>query len=200
MFNNQNIQVKTKFQNARKTDKAKTNSSKTKTLSSANPCRSTTLSSLERSPRYLKHSNVQCMGTETKSKLQLTKPEPKNQLIQTADTTRSVPRLKAKSGEICSVSRSRSKATLNRAFVSTSRNYRPSASKIFDYHLSREEQSYFGQTRSPMKSVPVNELELLRSGQRISYLEARYERPPDNKYNYPEATSWRYGWFHSKTT
>jgi len=204
MFNNQNIQVKTKFQNARKSDSAKTNSSKTKKLPTTNPGRSTTLSSIERSPRYLNQFNVQCMGTKTKSKLQLTKAEPKKQLIQTADATRSMPNLKAKSVEICSLPRGRSEAaTLNRIsrpFVSTCRNYRPSSSKIFDYHLSREEQNYFGQTQSPMKSVPVNELQLLRSGQRVSYLETRYERSPDNKYNYPEATSWRYGWFHNKTT
>lgn len=76
------------------------------------------------------------------------------------------------------------------------RIYRPSSSKIFDYDLSKEEARFFGQYRTPMKSVPADELQLLRSGNRSSYLETRYGHTPDVKYNYPEATSWRYGWFH----
>ncbi|KAI8039876.1 hypothetical protein M5D96_007301 [Drosophila gunungcola] len=71
---------------------------------------------------------------------------------------------------------------------------------IFHYHLSHLEEYRFGQSRVfPMKSVPAAELQLLRNGQRISYLERRYERSPDDKYNYPEATSWRYGWFHRES-
>lgn len=92
-------------------------------------------------------------------------------------------------------------ATLNRGsphFVLTSRSSRPSSSKIFDYDLSQVEKRYFDKFHNPMKSVPQNELELLHSGQRATYLETRYERTPDKKYNYPEATSWRYGWFHQK--
>ncbi|XP_017958950.1 uncharacterized protein LOC108653147 [Drosophila navojoa] len=76
------------------------------------------------------------------------------------------------------------------------RIYRPSSSKIFDYDLSKQEARFFGQFRTPMKSVPADELQLLRSGNRSSYLETRYGHTPDVKYNYPEATSWRYGWFH----
>ncbi|XP_017124428.1 uncharacterized protein LOC108144258 [Drosophila elegans] len=82
----------------------------------------------------------------------------------------------------------------------TSRMYRSSGSGVFHYHLSHLEESRFGQSRVfPMKSVPAAELQLLRNGQRISYLERRYERSPDDKYNYPEATSWRYGWFHRES-
>ncbi|XP_052838577.1 uncharacterized protein LOC128253911 [Drosophila gunungcola] len=82
----------------------------------------------------------------------------------------------------------------------TSRMYRSSGSGVFHYHLSHLEEYRFGQSRVfPMKSVPAAELQLLRNGQRISYLERRYERSPDDKYNYPEATSWRYGWFHRES-
>ncbi|ALC41904.1 CG13581, partial [Drosophila busckii] len=76
------------------------------------------------------------------------------------------------------------------------RIFRPSASRIFDYDLSREEHRCFGSCNSAMKSVPAAEQALLRSGQRATYLETRYLRTPDQRYNYPEATSWRYGWFH----
>ncbi|XP_017061776.1 uncharacterized protein LOC108101811 [Drosophila ficusphila] len=83
----------------------------------------------------------------------------------------------------------------------TSRIYRSPRSGAFHYHLSQLEEDVFGQTvlRLPMKSVPSAELQLLRDGQRATYLERRYERSPDDKYNYPEATSWRYGWFHRES-
>ncbi|EDW33287.1 GL20173 [Drosophila persimilis] len=81
-------------------------------------------------------------------------------------------------------------------YAVSSRIYRPSRSLIFDYNLSPVEQQHFSKCSDPMKSVPAAELELLRSGQRSTYLERRYEHSPDDKYNYPEATSWRYGWFH----
>ncbi|XP_016972388.1 uncharacterized protein LOC108039812 [Drosophila rhopaloa] len=82
----------------------------------------------------------------------------------------------------------------------TSRIYRPAGSGVFHYHLSDLEEAGFGRSLVfPMKSVPAAELQLLRNGQRINYLERRYERSPDDKYNYPEATSWRYGWFHRES-
>ncbi|XP_017070136.2 uncharacterized protein LOC108107228 [Drosophila eugracilis] len=82
----------------------------------------------------------------------------------------------------------------------TSRIRRPSEHGVFHYHLSQLEKTGFGECiRYPMKSVPAAELLLLRNGQRASYLERRYERSPDDKYNYPEATSWRYGWFHRES-
>lgn len=76
------------------------------------------------------------------------------------------------------------------------RIYRPSPSRVFDYDLSKEEAHFFGQSRKAMKSVPADELLLLKTGSRSTYLETRYAHTPDAKYNYPEATSWRYGWFH----
>ncbi|KAH8402060.1 hypothetical protein KR009_009513, partial [Drosophila setifemur] len=86
------------------------------------------------------------------------------------------------------------------AYAVTSRIYRPSRSGIFDYDLSQVEKSGFGHCRvNPMKSVTAPELLLLHSGQRSTYLESRYEKSPDDKYNYPEATSWRYGWFHRQS-
>ncbi|KAH8269511.1 hypothetical protein KR018_004435 [Drosophila ironensis] len=85
-------------------------------------------------------------------------------------------------------------------YAAISRVYRPSTSGVFDYDLSREEKHGFGHCAVvPMKSVPATELQLLHSGQRSTYLERRYERSPDDKYNYPEATSWRYGWFHRES-
>ncbi|XP_022229757.2 uncharacterized protein LOC111079061 [Drosophila obscura] len=90
-------------------------------------------------------------------------------------------------------------ATLPSPYAGSSRIYRPFRSTIFDYNLSPVEQQHFGNCSDPMKSVPAAELELLRSGQRSTYLERRYEHSPDDKYNYPEATSWRYGWFHCQS-
>ncbi|KAH8232891.1 hypothetical protein KR026_001546 [Drosophila bipectinata] len=85
-------------------------------------------------------------------------------------------------------------------YAVTSRIYRPSTSGVFDYDLSQVEKRGFGHCSvDPMKSVPATELQLLHSGQRSTYLERRYERSPDDKYNYPEATSWRYGWFHRQS-
>ncbi|XP_030387685.1 uncharacterized protein LOC115634233 [Scaptodrosophila lebanonensis] len=79
-----------------------------------------------------------------------------------------------------------------------SRSRRAAASCAFDYDLSQVEQRNFGHCHHAMKSVPDAELQLLRSGQRATYLETRYERCPELKYHYPEATSWRYGWFHNQ--
>ncbi|XP_034478583.1 uncharacterized protein LOC117784851 [Drosophila innubila] len=197
MFNNQNKEVKTKFQNERNSFSAKPHFSKS-TLPATCPVRSNRITL----PRYLNQSNAKL--SEPKTTLQVAKSEPKQQLIKSPVTIRSTPKLKAKSVDICSTARVRSgAATLNRIsrpFVTSCRIFRPSSSKIFDYHLSREEQNYFDHCPKPMKSVPVDELQLLRSGQRATYLETRYERTPDDKYNYPEATSWRYGWFHRKST
>eukprot|EP00099_Drosophila_melanogaster_P020450 NP_611921.1 uncharacterized protein Dmel_CG13581 [Drosophila melanogaster] len=85
-------------------------------------------------------------------------------------------------------------------YTVTSRTRRSSEHAAFLYHLSQLEQTGFGKSAvDPMKAVPAAELQLLQSGQRTTYLERRYERSPDDKYNYPEATSWRYGWFHRES-
>ncbi|XP_039483933.1 uncharacterized protein LOC120446822 [Drosophila santomea] len=86
------------------------------------------------------------------------------------------------------------------SYTVTSRARRSHDHGVFLYHLSQLEQTGFAKSAvDPMKSVPAAELQLLHSGQRTSYLERRYERSPDDKYNYPEATSWRYGWFHRES-
>lgn len=131
-----------------------------------------------------------------------------SQKVVNSFKTKTMPRLEDKlstrpkaSGTVSATSCRGKAATLNRGsphFLLTSRRSRPSSSKIFDYDLSQVEQRYFSKFPNPMKSVPQNELQLLHSGQRATYLETRYERTPDKKYNYPEATSWRYGWFHHK--
>ncbi|KAH8252960.1 hypothetical protein KR032_002814 [Drosophila birchii] len=78
--------------------------------------------------------------------------------------------------------------------------YKPTVSTIFSYDLSPLERNDYGlchkNSMNPMKSVPATEVQLLQSGQRSIYLEERYKLTPDVKYNYPEATSMRYGWFH----
>ncbi|EDV57013.1 uncharacterized protein Dere_GG22972 [Drosophila erecta] len=85
-------------------------------------------------------------------------------------------------------------------YTVTSRARRSYDHGVFLYHLSQLEQTGFAKSAAdPMKSVPAAELQLLHSGQRTTYLERRYARSPDDKYNYPEATSWRYGWFHRES-
>uniref|UniRef100_A0A1B0AP16 Sperm microtubule inner protein 1 C-terminal domain-containing protein n=1 Tax=Glossina palpalis gambiensis TaxID=67801 RepID=A0A1B0AP16_9MUSC len=64
----------------------------------------------------------------------------------------------------------------------------------FAYDLSRDESKFVGSFKSPMKPASEAERELLRNG-RVAYLNNRYEYSPGRKYNYPEATSWRIGWF-----
>ncbi|XP_017016885.2 uncharacterized protein [Drosophila kikkawai] len=85
-------------------------------------------------------------------------------------------------------------------FKVTKSAYKPTMSTIFSYDLSPLERNDYGLCHknpiNPMKSVSPTEVQLLQSGQRSTYLEKRYERTPDAKYNYPEATSMRYGWFH----
>ncbi|KAH8390181.1 hypothetical protein KR200_008859 [Drosophila serrata] len=85
-------------------------------------------------------------------------------------------------------------------FKVTKSAYKPTVSTIFSYDLSPLERNDYGlchrNSMNPMKSVPPTEVQLLQSGQRSTYLEKRYELTPDVKYNYPEATSMRYGWFH----
>lgn len=51
---------------------------------------------------------------------------------------------------------------------------------------------------TPMKKVPSNEKQILYNltdkNARKNYLKERYQRSPREKYHFPEATSWRYGW------
>ncbi|XP_067633185.1 serine-rich adhesin for platelets [Eurosta solidaginis] len=70
----------------------------------------------------------------------------------------------------------------------------------FAYDLSKDESKFMGTFKGPMKAVPDKERDLLKSGQRGAYLAVRYEHSPDRKYNYPQATSWRIGWFHNQMT
>lgn len=175
MFSSQNKQVKSKFHSARSCIQMRSNVPSTGAGGTVVP---TNMSlKVEQTANFRKPAN----SLKTKEKLPT--------------------RTKAAGPVLASSSRAKT-ATLARNspnFMLTSRGARPSPSKVFDYDLSKVEQRYFCQFRNPMKSVPQDELQLLHSGQRATYLETRYERTPDNKYNYPEATSWRYGWFHRKT-
>ncbi|KAH8400585.1 hypothetical protein KR222_007233 [Zaprionus bogoriensis] len=171
MFTSQNKQVSPKFQNSRNS----------RTICS-------------------KYPPTIAVGGVPASKVPLSSPC--IQPLRSTATTGTLQRPRTSAARTVPPSSRLRSATLGRTsrpFLSTGRTPRPSSSKIFDYDLSDVEQRYFGQFRSPMKTVPLDELQLLRSGQRATYLETRYGRTPDNKYNYPEATSWRYGWFHRNT-
>lgn len=175
MFSSQNKQVTSKFQSARSCIQMRSNAPTTGAGGAVVP-RNLTLR-VEQTAEFRK------LASSVKIKQKLP------------------PRTKAAEPVLASSSRAKP-ATLGRNsphFLLTSRRARPSSSKVFDYDLSQVEQRYFCQLRNPMKSVPQDELQLLHNGQRATYLETRYERTPDKKYNYPEATSWRYGWFHRKT-
>lgn len=62
-------------------------------------------------------------------------------------------------------------------------------SEIF-YSLSENENYNFD--KSAMK-IDCNKLPVVKNKQ--NYLAERYNKKPSEKYNFPEATSWRYGWF-----
>uniref|UniRef100_A0A0K8VA80 Sperm microtubule inner protein 1 C-terminal domain-containing protein n=1 Tax=Bactrocera latifrons TaxID=174628 RepID=A0A0K8VA80_BACLA len=94
------------------------------------------------------------------------------------------------------------RTSLFRSFITSGPRVRQAKpqSNDFAYDLSKDESKFMGTFKGPMKTVPDNERELLKSGQRGAYLALRYEHSPDRKYNYPEATSWRIGWFHNQLT
>ncbi|XP_036231066.2 uncharacterized protein [Bactrocera oleae] len=94
------------------------------------------------------------------------------------------------------------RTSLFRSFITSGPRVRQAMpqSNDFAYDLSKDESKFMGTFKGPMKTVPDNERELLKSGQRGAYLALRYEHSPDRKYNYPEATSWRIGWFHNQMT
>lgn len=65
----------------------------------------------------------------------------------------------------------------------------------FAYDLSKDEQKYFrSRAPKPMKPISSTDLQLLQQGNRLQYLNQRYDQPPNQRYEYPEATSWRIGW------
>ncbi|XP_013116790.2 uncharacterized protein LOC106094148 [Stomoxys calcitrans] len=89
-----------------------------------------------------------------------------------------------------------------KSFTSKSSNIN-SASKAlcrqttaFSYDLSTDELRAMNNFERAMKPTSEYEQHLLKTGSRSEYLRQRYLTSPDNKYNYPEATSWRIGWLH----
>ncbi|XP_062128097.1 uncharacterized protein LOC133840337 [Drosophila sulfurigaster albostrigata] len=198
MFKSQNKEVTTKFQNGRSSFSSQAIPPRTTSTATckAKCAKITARVRLQPSPNQSNAKKV-----EPKSTQHSPKPDQQNTqklLNKSPPSTGRNVQLNSKLG--CSASNGRKgTATVNkhsRPFVSTTRVFRPSSSKIFDYDLSREEKRHFVDCRNPMKSVPNDELQLLRNGHRVTYLETRYDRSPDKRYNYPEATSWRYGWFH----
>lgn len=65
----------------------------------------------------------------------------------------------------------------------------------FAYDLSTEELKFTEKFTKPMKPLSQEERKLLQSAQSQVYLNNRYKYSPVFKYNFPEATSWRIGWF-----
>lgn len=65
-----------------------------------------------------------------------------------------------------------------------------------DYSVSASES--YSLSASPMRKVPSCEKKILTNVRikepRKSYLQSRYTHLPNEKYFFPAATSWRYGW------
>lgn len=76
------------------------------------------------------------------------------------------------------------------SFVYTriTKKIRQSNSQIF-YSLSNNENYEFN--KSPMKE---NSATIIKAKSKRDYLTQQYNKKPSEKYNFPEATSWRYGW------
>lgn len=66
-----------------------------------------------------------------------------------------------------------------------------SASEVF-YSLTKSEKSSVKFDGGAMKRVSSDVRLKMRN--KSEYLKARYDQVPTSKYNFPEATSWRYGW------
>ena len=78
---------------------------------------------------------------------------------------------------------------LSNSFVYTriTKKIRHTNSQVF-YSLSNDENYQFN--KSPMK----NNSTFIKTKLKQDYLTERYNKRPSEKYNFPEATSWRYGW------
>lgn len=76
------------------------------------------------------------------------------------------------------------------SFVYTriTKKIRQTNSQVF-YSLANNENYEFN--KSPMKE---NSSTKIRIKSKQDYLTQRYSQQPSEKYNFPEATSWRYGW------
>lgn len=66
----------------------------------------------------------------------------------------------------------------------------PSRLEIF-YSMSPEEEG-LRFNAGAMKQVS-SQVKIKNTNERSVYLETRYKETPPSKYNFPEATSWRYG-------
>jgi len=69
---------------------------------------------------------------------------------------------------------------------------RSNNSEIF-YTLSSDEEKYNFKSGA-MKRV-ASAANILRRNNKDGYLQQRYNQRPPLKYNFPESTSWRYGWW-----
>lgn len=86
--------------------------------------------------------------------------------------------------------------SLQKSYASTksTKRTRNNNSEVF-YSLAEEEKSSIQFERGAMKRVS-SDVKINLKTDRSVYLETRYCSRPQSKYNFPEATSWRYGWFH----
>lgn len=91
--------------------------------------------------------------------------------------------------------------TRSKSFVtnsSTQRNKR--LSSVADYSMAPDEYRACGDVPAecPMRTVNTEHLNILQNRKdtdgRKKYLFARWESSPRDKFYYPAATSWRYGW------
>lgn len=86
--------------------------------------------------------------------------------------------------------------SLHKSFATTSKKTRNSSSEIFYSLASKEETLKFND--GAMKRVS-SDVRVKQKNDKNAYLEIRYKAAPPRKYNFPEATSWRYGWFYWKS-
>lgn len=75
----------------------------------------------------------------------------------------------------------------------TKRTTKASSSEIFYSLTPKEENLIFN--NGAMKRVTSHMKMQLKKDKSV-YLETRYKAAPSSKFNFPEATSWRYGWFY----
>lgn len=79
-------------------------------------------------------------------------------------------------------------------YTRVTKKVRQTNSEIF-YSLAPTEKYSFNELA--MKRVSSNIKIKLMTNNKDNYLSERYDQRPSEKYNFPQATSWRIGWFNS---
>ena len=112
-----------------------------------------------------------------------------------------MPRNSSSSGKLSKAKQNFNVYTKNKSFVTSSG---PTTLKKkqqigdFNYSINVEELKAFEiPSERPMRKANEEHLTILTNDQdaaRQKYLNARWNASPRDKYYFPEATSWRYGW------